>query len=1032
MNRFFVSSIYGLWAMMVMGLFWMYYPDIREKLLMIDPTWLMFWALYFIGFIGYSVYTIQHTKDKEISLKLTPWILLLLGFLGVPILFFISYSHIFGFFSSSYAALGYSGNDALVQIAKRFGDVSVSELQAGKIFLSFWVLYVQALLALAILYAALRGFGVLFSTLTKELTKSAEIFVQSMLGAAVLIMLLFVAAYMGQFWFYVVGGIFITGVVLYGSFVFSQDMRCVLRSYVLRFTPVGFVVSVGCVAALYLAYSVSFLHVLRPMPIGWDDITLYMNIPSLIAQYGSLVPGYNTYNWGLVMASGFTLFGSAPFAMLYSFAGSVLMAWGVAIVLQTYQREEISSGMSSLFTTVFVLAPFVQFQTAEDMKVDLALTAFGVAVMLLLLHWWKQDRQGWSHLGLIGVLLGVMLGIKFTSLLFPFLVILLFAWKRGGHLLLWSVVSAFAAFLFYANTIRYGSIVLTEAQRSLTAAVLFAMSMCFSLWHVLKEKTWNFFKEMAILLAGAAVCFVPWMLYQGSTICTESTSCPRPSFDQMLTGKAQTPYLVSQGATVPNTNMSGAFLREAFSKDIAFDGGDSQEYFRKLLGVFQSEGKGEIEELQRYRGFDKGWLSYISLPIAITFGLNEHGDYITIGWIFLAFFPFLLLPLKKEEEASHTQGYYLGHVLLSALMGLLILAVTQGWNAPLQEKILGGLARDPWAIFGSTVAVFTLVGVLARLYQRILTFEGVLLLATILYWFAWSYIASGVIWYGILGFLPILMLLAHRFSHMLLTEEREGILLAILCIGAFWIVPMSFYKLSSNEVQVPLLQNISEDIVRGCDAISKSQEEVERYIVFLQQSIRSPKEQEAIASTCVQWKTGKGTKAALETLARTMGSQVSFKTYMMPDGFTFMLFKAGLLTTDQEALKQMNPPYADAIGVVRASSVEEKIYRVGTFIPYYTPFNDKRLIHDNQLDTFVSYYLPHLDKKAFVDVLRKSKVGYIVYDNRTDTIDRTPKGTLKKKVQLFLDFLYNNPDLELMVGEGSDVDAVRVYRVKKE
>jgi hypothetical protein len=36
--------------------------------------------------------------------------------------------------------------------------------------------------------------------------------------------------------------------------------------------------------------SVNLINALRPMPIGWDDLGVYMNFPQLLAQAGEIIP----------------------------------------------------------------------------------------------------------------------------------------------------------------------------------------------------------------------------------------------------------------------------------------------------------------------------------------------------------------------------------------------------------------------------------------------------------------------------------------------------------------------------------------------------------------------------------------------------------------------------------------------------------------------------------------------------------------------------------------------------------------------
>jgi hypothetical protein len=51
--------------------------------------------------------------------------------------------------------------------------------------------------------------------------------------------------------------------------------------------------------------SVALINVIRPMPIGWDDLGVYMNYPRIMAVTGSALTGVGMYTWQLITGSGF-------------------------------------------------------------------------------------------------------------------------------------------------------------------------------------------------------------------------------------------------------------------------------------------------------------------------------------------------------------------------------------------------------------------------------------------------------------------------------------------------------------------------------------------------------------------------------------------------------------------------------------------------------------------------------------------------------------------------------------------------------
>lgn len=50
---------------------------------------------------------------------------------------------------------------------------------------------------------------------------------------------------------------------------------------------------------------VNLINIVRPMPIGWDDLGVYMNYPNIIAQNGKLLAGNGFFAWQVFTGIGF-------------------------------------------------------------------------------------------------------------------------------------------------------------------------------------------------------------------------------------------------------------------------------------------------------------------------------------------------------------------------------------------------------------------------------------------------------------------------------------------------------------------------------------------------------------------------------------------------------------------------------------------------------------------------------------------------------------------------------------------------------
>ena len=56
---------------------------------------------------------------------------------------------------------------------------------------------------------------------------------------------------------------------------------------------------------LTLLVSVNLISIVRPVPIGWDDLGVYMNYPNLMAQAESLLSLGSMYAWQVFTGVGY-------------------------------------------------------------------------------------------------------------------------------------------------------------------------------------------------------------------------------------------------------------------------------------------------------------------------------------------------------------------------------------------------------------------------------------------------------------------------------------------------------------------------------------------------------------------------------------------------------------------------------------------------------------------------------------------------------------------------------------------------------
>ena len=201
---------------------------------------------------------------------------------------------------------------------------------------------------------------------------------------------------------------------------------------------------VGIFSFLFLAVFLilNFVQILRPFPIGADSLRLYVNLPTLLAEYGGLVDGNQPYNWSLFMSTGLTVFGRTDVVLGLSFFGGFMALWAFFRL----SRKWLDVNYSALVLLLFYSLPMVSFLSYMDMKIDMALMFVSLSILLLFYNWvMPNDKEPTTKLtkgpGLekanalfkkriplllkknrilvvIGLLCGFAFGIKLTVLFF--------------------------------------------------------------------------------------------------------------------------------------------------------------------------------------------------------------------------------------------------------------------------------------------------------------------------------------------------------------------------------------------------------------------------------------------------------------------------------------------------------------------------------------------------------------------------------------------------------------------------------------
>lgn len=137
---------------------------------------------------------------------------------------------------------------------------------------------------------------------------------------------------------------------------------------------------------------VSLINALRPMPIGWDDLGVYMNFPKIMAMTGHYLLGTGMYAWQLITGTGFFFSYTAAQAFYVNQLGGILAVIAITSALSVIFEDPKKKYLLSLpimFAAAFYAMPMNIFQQAKDMKLDPALLAISISGLLVLFSAWK-------------------------------------------------------------------------------------------------------------------------------------------------------------------------------------------------------------------------------------------------------------------------------------------------------------------------------------------------------------------------------------------------------------------------------------------------------------------------------------------------------------------------------------------------------------------------------------------------------------------------------------------------------------------
>jgi hypothetical protein len=375
---------------------------------------------------------------------------------------------------------------------------------------------------------------------------------------------------------------------------------------------IGVLAGIGLLALL----AMNFLSVIRPFPVGWDDLGVYLNEPRLLVSYGFMTPFMSPMRWEYITSLGFGLFG---YDSTFATTTSLLLNWfagalAVLSILLTSQgivrwRTAILAGL------LYYILPIIGHFSFADMKTDNAVFMYQF-IPLVLVAFSVLPSTAASHsvrkmMMLGGAILAFGYATKPTTVMMVFSIFAFIALYFTGYAGFIAVASAAFLILSFLGTLSLPTILaktgisIEPSFIQLFFATIFIISVFIIFFKKSKQiiPTYSFLWPITLLFL---LCISPWIIL--INVSNDFT--------------ALHPY---------------GYIKDSLSPQLSYL--DLPEELAVDLTSESCVGTAKNEELDRYWGYRTGLRHYLMLPWRSIMNLDIFGYYVT-SYHFV-----LLLPL---------------------------------------------------------------------------------------------------------------------------------------------------------------------------------------------------------------------------------------------------------------------------------------------------------------------------------------------------------------------------------------------------
>ena len=741
---------------------------------------------------------------------------------------------------------------------------------------------------------------------------------------------------------------------------------------------------------------VALINIIRPMPIGWDDLGVYMNFPKIMASSGHLLEWASMYAWQLITGTGFLFSYNAAQAFYVNQIGGILSVIAIVASLSYAFEQKWKKSLLSLpilFAAVYYAMPMTIFQQAKDMKLDPAYLFFSISAIMLLFHAWshtsKDRNYNYWMLGLIGLIVGFSFTVKFTSTM---LIIGCLGVISYRTLSLSGYIGFFFIFLaIFTKLNLWGqmNVPMPKDNSELISNIsiflwLFGIIFLgYSFWKSKREsheknlfETWVI--SSSIFLFGVILGCSPWLIKNYAETGVEGM---RLNPLNILIGSGWTTAYQYEWLYSPE--------ELAIKKEIRTSG-------------TTNDGKSQNEDFWRYFWYENGLNNYLKLPANLTFQKNQGGEFTDITYIYFALLPGLLLFVRWRR--AYTMLAWVG-LLLCFMIFYYFNKKTGNYLSSIFWEFNLIIEPNNWKSYGYAVLLainFLIIGFFHFALQdtkenkhlkEVIAFMGI-------YAFLFVVAAFWIVWYGIVMYFGFFLIMGYSALTFINEDEHPSkkdentknltiATILFIFIATYFLrsaFPHGWNNLRSayyNEYKYNTLTQEESIFAYRSDYLvpiaTMNLKDISKIFDGIETKMKSKQMKEFLKETDI----------------RTLPLDALHGSFIMKyRNVTDKDFREDVKVLGQHIYSQVLYPPAD-------NQNTGWIYRIGTFMTYLINENRKRYLDDSLLMIFNDYIYDTVPEKT-IERMKKLGLKYLLVDLNAATIDKDPRHALTERAERLL------------------------------